>query len=163
MGTVNAVNLTDGIDGLATGVTMPVMIFFLVTAIAREKAELAIFPAALLGGLGGFLCYNFHPAKAFMGDTGSLFLGGAVCGMAFALDMPLILVLVGLVYIIETVSVILQVGYFKLTHGKRLFKMSPIHHHFELCGWSEVKIWVVFVSVSIVMCVIAYLGTAPLR
>ena len=163
VGTVNAVNLTDGIDGLATGVTMPVMIFFLVTAIAREKAELAIFPAALLGGLGGFLCYNFHPAKAFMGDTGSLFLGGAVCGMAFALDMPLILVLVGLVYIIETVSVILQVGYFKLTHGKRLFKMSPIHHHFELCGWSEVKIWVVFVSVSIVMCVIAYLGTTPLR
>lgn len=170
VGTVNAVNLTDGIDGLASGVTMPVMIFFLVTAIAIKKAEFAVLPAALLGGLGGFLCYNFHPAKVFMGDTGSLFLGGAVCGLAFALDMPLILVLVGLVYIFETLSVILQVGYFKLTkhlssdhQGKRIFKMTPIHHHFEMCGWSEVKIWFVFVSVSIVMCVIAYLSTAPLR
>lgn len=170
VGTVNAVNLTDGIDGLASGVTMPVMIFFLVTAIAVKKAELAILPAALLGGLGGFLCYNFHPAKVFMGDTGSLFLGGAVCGMAFALDMPLILILVGLVYIVETLSVILQVGYFKLTkhlsadhQGKRIFKMTPIHHHFEMSGWNEVKIWVVFVSVSVVMCVIAYLSTAPLR
>ena len=163
VGTVNAVNLTDGIDGLATGVTMPVMIFFLVTAIGLKKAELAFFPAVLLGALGGFLCYNFHPAKTFMGDTGSLFLGGAVCGMAFALDMPLILILVGLVYIIETLSVILQVGYFKLTHGKRLFKMAPIHHHFEMCGWSEVKIWTVFTCVSAVMCVIAYLSAAPLR
>ena len=163
VGCVNAVNLTDGIDGLATGVTMPVMIFFLVTAIAMKKAELAIFPAALLGGLGGFLVYNFHPAKAFMGDTGSLFLGGAVCGLAFALDMPLILILVGLVYIVETVSVILQVGYFKLTHGKRIFKMTPIHHHFEMCGWSEVKIWVVFVSVSVVMCLVAWFATAPIR
>ncbi len=170
VGTVNAVNLTDGIDGLASGVTMPVMIFFLVTAIAVKKAELAILPAALLGGLGGFLCYNFHPAKVFMGDTGSLFLGGAVCGLAFALDMPLILILVGLVYIIETLSVILQVGYFKLTkhlssdhQGKRIFKMTPIHHHFEMSGWSEIKIWIVFVGVSVVMCVIAYLSTAPLR
>ena len=170
VGTVNAVNLTDGIDGLATGVTMPVMIFFLVTAIAVQKAELAFFPAALLGGLGGFLCYNFHPAKAFMGDTGSLFLGGAVCGLAFALDMPLILVLVGLVYIMETVSVILQVGYFKLTkatskdhQGRRIFKMTPIHHHFEMCGWSEVKIWIVFVSVSVVMCALAWIAAAPLR
>lgn len=170
VGTVNAVNLTDGIDGLATGVTMPVMIFFLVTAIAVKKAELAIFPAALLGGLGGFLCYNFHPAKTFMGDTGSLFLGGAVCGMAFALNMPLVLILVGLVYILETLSVILQVGYFKLTkrlsadhQGRRIFKMTPIHHHFEMCGWSEVKIWVVFVSVSVIMCVIAWFSTAPLR
>ena len=170
VGTVNAVNLTDGIDGLATGVTMPVMIFFLVTAIAVKKAELAIFPAALLGGLGGFLCYNFHPAKTFMGDTGSLFLGGAVCGMAFALDMPLILILVGLVYILETVSVILQVGYFKLTkrfsadhQGRRIFKMTPIHHHFEMCGWSEIKIWTVFTCVSVLMCVLAYLAAAPLR
>ncbi|MBR6096493.1 MAG: phospho-N-acetylmuramoyl-pentapeptide-transferase [Oscillospiraceae bacterium] len=163
VGTVNAVNLTDGIDGLATGVTMPLMIFFLVTALALKKAELAIFPAALLGGLAGFLCYNFHPAKTFMGDTGSLFLGGAVCGLAFALDMPLILVLVGLIYIIETLSVIIQTTYFKATHGKRVFKMAPIHHHFEMCGWSEVKIWTVFTAVSIVMCVIAYLSTAPLR
>ena len=174
VGTVNAVNLTDGIDGLATGVTMPVMIFFLITALCiragGDKTALAIFPAALLGGLGGFLCYNFHPAKAFMGDTGSLFLGGAVCGLAFALDMPLILILVGLVYIVETVSVILQVGYFKLTkhtssdhQGRRLFKMTPIHHHFELSGWSEVKIWVVFVCVSVLMCAVAWLATAPLR
>lgn len=170
VGTVNAVNLTDGIDGLASGVTVPVMVFFLTTAILLKKAELAIFPAALIGGLIGFLCYNFHPARVFMGDTGSLFLGGAVCGMAFALDMPLILVLVGLVYIIETISVILQVGCFKLTKrlcadhkGRRIFKMTPIHHHFEMCGWSEIKIWVVFVSVSILMCVIAFLATAPLR
>ena len=170
VGCVNAVNLTDGIDGLASGVTVPVMVFFLVTAIAVKKAELAIFPAALLGGLGGFLCYNVHPAKAFMGDTGSLFLGGAVCGLAFALDMPLILIFVGLVYIVETLSVILQVGYFKLTkrlradhQGQRIFKMTPIHHHFEMCGWSEVTIWLVFVGVSVVMCVIAFLSTAPLR
>lgn len=156
VGCVNAVNLTDGIDGLATGVTIPVMIFFTVTAVVAQKFALALFPAALLGGLCGFLCYNFHPAKAFMGDTGSLFLGGAVCGLAFALDMPLILILVGLVYIIETLSVILQVTYFKLTHGKRIFKMTPIHHHFELCGWSEVKIWTVFVSVTVAMCVLAW-------
>ena len=170
VGTVNAVNLTDGIDGLATGVTIPVMIFFLVTAIALKKAELAIFPAALLGGLAGFLVYNFHPAKAFMGDTGSLFLGGAVCGMAFALDMPLILILVGLIYILETLSVILQVGYFKLTkhfsadhQGRRIFKMTPIHHHFEMSGWSEVKIWFVFVTVCALMCLLAWFAAAPLR
>lgn len=162
VGCVNAVNLTDGIDGLATGVTMPVMIFFILTCIGTEKLSLALFPAALLGGLGGFLCYNFHPAKTFMGDTGSLFLGGAVCGLAFALDMPLILLLVGLVYIIETVSVIMQVSYFKLTHGKRIFKMTPIHHHFEMCGWSEVKIWVVFVSVSVAFCALAYFAVQPL-
>ena len=163
VGTVNAVNLTDGVDGLATGVTIPVMVFFLVTALALKKAELAIFPAVLLGALAGFLCYNFHPAKTFMGDTGSLFLGGAVCGLAFALDMPLILILVGFIYIVETVSVIMQVSYFKLTHGKRIFKMTPIHHHFEMSGWSEVKIWFVFSGVSLLMCALAYLATAPLR
>lgn len=162
VGCVNAVNLTDGIDGLATGVTMPVMIFFLFTAIGMQQFSLALFPAALLGGLGGFLCYNFHPAKTFMGDTGSLFLGGAVCGMAFALDMPLILLLVGIVYIAETVSVIMQVSYFKLTHGKRIFKMTPIHHHFEMCGWSEVKIWIVFVSISVIFSILAYFAVQPL-
>lgn len=162
VGTVNAVNLTDGIDGLATGVTMPVMIFFLLTAVLIKKAEIAILPATLLGALGGFLCYNFHPAKTFMGDTGSMFLGGAVCGLAFALDMPLILILVGIVYIVETLSVMMQVTYFKLTHGKRIFKMSPIHHHFELCGWSEVKIWIVFVSVSVVFCALAFYAVQPL-
>ena len=170
VGTVNAVNLTDGIDGLATGVTMPVMVFFLAAALAMKKADVAVFPAVLLGGLAGFLCYNFHPAKTFMGDTGSLFLGGAVCGLAFALDMPLILILVGLVYIVETLSVILQVGFFKLTkhfcadhQGRRIFKMTPIHHHFEMSGWSEVKIWIVFTAVSVVMCAAAWLSTAPIR
>ena len=161
VGCVNAVNLTDGIDGLATGVTMPVMAFFAITAWLWKQTTLAIFPAALFGALGGFLIYNFHPAKVFMGDTGSLFLGGAVCGLAFALDMPLVLILVGLVYLLETLSVILQVTYFKLTHGRRIFKMTPIHHHFELCGWSETKIFAVFVGVTVLMCVLAYLGVAP--
>lgn len=158
VGCVNAVNLTDGIDGLATGVTMPVMAFFTLVAIAARQWNLALFPATLLGGLGAFLTYNFHPAKAFMGDTGSLFLGGAVCGLAFALDIPLILILVGLVYIVETLSDIIQVTYFKLTHGKRIFKMAPIHHHFEMCGWSEEKIFTVFVSVTCIMCVLAWFG-----
>ena len=146
-----------------TAFTVPVMVFFLVTGVALKKADLALLPALLLGGLGGYLVYNFYPAKVFMGDTGSLFLGGAVCGLAFALDMPLILLLVGVIYICETLSVILQVGYFKLTHGKRIFKMSPIHHHFELCGWSEIKIWTAFVLISTLGCILAWLGTAPLR
>lgn len=158
VGCVNAVNLTDGIDGLSSGVTIPVMIFFAVFAYLWGEETLALLPAALVGGLAGFLVYNFHPAKVFMGDTGSLFLGGMVCGLAFALDMPLILILVGLVYICETLSVMIQVTYFKLTHGKRIFKMTPIHHHFELCGWSEVKIWTVFVSVTCVMCILAGIG-----
>ena len=158
VGCVNAVNLTDGIDGLATGVTMPVMAFFTIAAIAAGRMNLALFPAALLGGLGAFLTYNFHPAKAFMGDTGSLFLGGAVCGLAFALDIPLVLILVGFVYIVETLSDIIQVVYFKLTHGKRIFKMAPIHHHFEMCGWSEEKIFAVFVTVTCLMCVAAWFG-----
>lgn len=158
VGTVNAVNITDGLDGLATGVTIPVMAFFLVASIAAKQYTLALFPATLLGGLGAFLTYNFHPAKVFMGDTGSLFLGGAVCGMAFALDMPLILVLVGIIYLIETLSDIIQVTYFKLTHGKRVFKMAPIHHHFEMCGWSEEKIFTIAVSITTLMCVLAWIG-----
>lgn len=158
VGCVNAVNLTDGIDGLASGVTVPVMLFFTIVSMSMKRMGLATFPAALLGGLGGFLCYNFYPAKVFMGDTGSLFLGGAVVGLAFALDMPLVLLLVGLIYIVETLSDILQVGYFKLTHGKRIFKMAPIHHHFEMCGWSEKKIWTVFVLTTAVMCVLAWFG-----
>ncbi len=158
VGCVNAVNLTDGVDGLCGSVTIPVMVFFAVTAVMRERIDLALMPACLVGGLVAYLFYNWHPAKVFMGDTGSLFLGGAVCGLAFALDMPLILMLTGLVYILETLSVILQVGYFKLTHGKRLFKMAPIHHHFEMCGWSEEKIVIVFAGLSAVMCGIAWLG-----
>ncbi len=156
VGCVNAVNLTDGVDGLSSSVTVPVMVFFTAAAVLMNRLDLALMPAALIGGLIAYLFYNWHPAKVFMGDTGSLFLGGAVCGLAFALNMPLILLLVGFVYIVETLSVILQVGYFKLTHGKRLFKMSPIHHHFEMCGWKEVKIVLVFAAVSAVMCVIAW-------
>ena len=158
VGCDNAVNLTDGIDGLSSSVTIPVMVFFAAASIALGKWDLALLPAALVGGLIAYLFYNWHPAKVFMGDTGSLFLGGVVCGMAFALDMPLILILVGFVYICETLSVILQVGYFKLTHGKRLFKMSPIHHHFELCGWKEERIVLTFAGVSAVMCILAWLG-----
>ena len=158
VGCVNAVNLTDGVDGLSSSVTIPVMLFFAAAAVAMEKWDVALLPAALIGGLIAYLFYNWHPAKVFMGDTGSLFLGGIVCGLAFALDMPLILILVGFVYIVETLSVILQVTYFKLTHGKRIFKMAPIHHHFEMCGWKEVKIVLVFTAVSAVMCVLAWFG-----
>ena len=158
VGCVNAVNLTDGVDGLCGSVTVPVMVFFTAAAVLKGKLDLALMPACLVGGIIAYLFYNWHPAKVFMGDTGSLFLGGAICGLAFALNMPLILLLIGIVYIVETLSVILQVGYFKLTHGKRLFKMSPIHHHFEMCGWKEVKICLVFSAVSVVMCVVAWLG-----
>ena len=156
VGCVNAVNLTDGVDGLSSSVTIPVMVFFTAAAIAAGKLDLALLPASLVGGLIAYLFYNWHPAKVFMGDTGSLFLGGAVCALAFALDMPLVLIFVGFVYICETLSVIAQVGYFKLTHGKRLFKMAPIHHHFEKCGWKEEKVVLVFAAVSAIMCVIGW-------
>jgi len=162
VGCVNAVNLTDGVDGLSSSVTIPVMIFFTAAAVAVGKLDLALLPATLVGGLIAYLFYNWHPAKVFMGDTGSLFLGGIVCALAFALDMPLILIFVGFVYICETMSVILQVGYFKLTHGKRLFKMSPIHHHFEMCGWKEEKVVLVFAGVSVVMCILAWFGISGL-
>lgn len=158
VGCVNAVNITDGVDGLATGVTMPVALFFLAVSAYWAQTELGIFAAALFGGLCAFLLYNFHPAKVFMGDTGSLFLGGAVCGMAFALDIPLILILVGIIYIAETMSDIIQVGYFKLTHGKRVFRMAPLHHHFEMGGWSEVKLFCVFTLITVVFCGLAFLG-----
>ena len=162
VGCVNAVNLTDGVDGLSSSVTLPVMAFFTAASVGTGHYELALLPASLFGGLIAYLCYNWHPAKVFMGDTGSLFLGGVVCAMAFALDMPLILILVGFIYICETLSVILQVTYFKLTHGKRLFKMSPIHHHFEMCGWKEEKIVLVFASVSAIMCLLAWFGISGL-
>lgn len=163
VGADNAVNLTDGIDGLAAAVTLPVAVFFAAVGIAREDIGVTIFAAALAGGLAAFLIYNFHPAKVFMGDTGSLFLGGAVAGLAFACDMPLILLLIGLVYIIETLSVILQVLYFKLSGGKRLFRMAPIHHHFEMCGWGEKKIVLIFAGTTILLCLLAYFGAlAPI-
>ena len=158
VGCVNAVNITDGIDGLAAGVTVPVMIFFTAVAVLWEHYELGIFSGALLGGLLAFLIYNFHPAKVFMGDTGSLFLGGAVCGLAFGLDIPLVLILVGIIYIAETLSDIIQVGYFKLTHGKRIFRMAPLHHHLEMGGWSEVKLVVVFSGITLAACLLAFWG-----
>ena len=158
VGTVNSVNLTDGVDGLSSSVTVPVMVFFAAAAIAMGKLDLALLPACLVCGLIAYLFYNWHPAKVFMGDTGSLFLGGVVCGLAFALDMPLILILVGFVYMCETLSDLIQFAYFRATHGKRFFKMAPIHHHFELCGWKEEKIVIVFASVSAIMCILAWFG-----
>ena len=157
-GTVNSVNLTDGIDGLSSSVTIPVMVFFTAASLAMKRYDLALMPAAMIGGLLAYLSLNWHPAKLFMGDTGSLFMGGVVCAMSFALDMPLVLILVGFVYICETLSVILQVSYFKATHGKRLFKMAPIHHHFEMCGWSEVKIFTVFTVITVICCTMAFLA-----
>lgn len=151
VGIVNAVNLTDGIDGLDGSVTFFASIFFMLISGYIGKMGVSIISAAMAGGCLGFLLWNFHPAKVFMGDTGSLYLGGFVCALAFAMDMPVILIVIGLIYILEMFSVILQVLYFKATKGKRLFKMSPIHHHFEMCGWSEVKIVVMF-SVFTVIC-----------
>ncbi len=162
-GVVNAVNLTDGIDGLASGVTLVVGGFFAVVAffLAQTWAasqSLALVAGTLIGATVGFLVYNFYPARVFMGDTGSLFLGGMVIGGAFLTGSPLIVVLCGIVYICETASVILQVLYFKLTHGKRLFRMAPIHHHFEKCGWSEVKIVAIFSAVTLLFCILAWFG-----
>ena len=162
VGCVNSVNLTDGVDGLSSSVTLPVMVFFTAASYALGKYDLALLPASLVGGLIAYLTYNWHPAKVFMGDTGSLFLGGVVCAMAFALEMPLILILVGFVYICETMSDILQISYFKLTHGKRLFKMAPIHHHFEMCGWKEERIVLSFAGVSAIMCILAWFGISGL-
>ena len=137
---------------------MPVALFYTAVAMYWGHEELGIFGAALFGGLCAFLLYNFHPAKVFMGDTGSLFLGGVVCGMAFALDIPLALVLVGIIYIAETASDIIQVLYFKVTHGKRIFRMAPLHHHFEMGGWSEVKLFSVFTGITAVACILAFWG-----
>ena len=159
VGCVNAVNLTDGIDGLAASVTFVVMAFFTVAGVLWSTYGIqALFPAAMAGGLAAFFVYNHHPAKCFMGDTGSLFLGGAVAALAFAFDMPLVLIPVGIIYILETLSDIIQIGYFKLTHGKRFFKMAPLHHHLERCGWSEVKIVTVFCTVTAIFCALAYWG-----
>lgn len=158
VGCVNSVNLTDGVDGLATGVTMPVMLFYLAVALMWSRMGVGVLSSAVFGGLCAFLIYNFHPAKVFMGDTGSLFLGGMVCGLAFALDIPLVLVVVGIIYICETMSDIIQVTYFKLTHGKRIFRMAPLHHHLEMGGWSEVKLFCVFTGITAVCCLLAFWG-----
>jgi len=163
LGIVNAANLTDGVDGLASGVTIPIALFFGVAAflMGRDYLHISTLAAALIGGLAGFLYYNFNPARIFMGDTGSLFLGGMVAGMAFVLDIPLLVVIAAFVYVLETLSVTLQVGYFKLSGGKRLFKMAPIHHHFEMCGWKERKIFFVFSFVSLLMAALALVGLWP--
>ena len=156
--TVNAVNLTDGVDGLATGVTLPVALFYVGLSAWYGREDLTVASAALAGGLAAFLIYNFHPAKVFMGDTGSLFLGGAVCGFAFALNIPLVIPIIGLVYVLEVLSDIIQVVYFKKTGGKRFFRMAPLHHHLEMGGWSEVKLFCVFSGLTMILCILAFLG-----
>lgn len=155
IGMVNAVNLTDGIDGLAASVTFVSMLGFMFIAGWLGNLEMALFAAAITGGCAGFLCWNFYPAKCFMGDTGSMFLGGAVVAVAYGMGRPELLLFFGIIYLAEAFSVMIQVGYFKLTHGKRIFKMSPIHHHFEMSGWSEVRIDFVF---SLVTLTFVFLG-----
>ncbi len=144
----NATNLTDGVDGLCASVSVVALLFLLVLCSGMSMGY-GIMTSAMAGALAGFLVWNFHPARVFMGDTGSLFIGAVLCAIAFGLEHPLLLALLGLVYVAETLSVMLQVSYFKLTHGKRLFKMSPLHHHFEMCGWSENKIVAVFCLVTV--------------
>ncbi len=167
VGCVNAVNLTDGVDGLAAGTSLPVMLCYAAVAFkwGQEYLSLGIFASGMLGGLLGFLIYNFNPAKIFMGDTGSLFLGGAVCALAFAMDMPLVLVPLGFVFIVETLSDIIQVGYFKLSHGKRVFKMAPFHHHLEMGGWTgkkwkEKELFFLFTGVSLLCAILSFIGVA---
>ncbi|MFI3231223.1 MAG: phospho-N-acetylmuramoyl-pentapeptide-transferase, partial [bacterium] len=157
IGTVNGVNLTDGLDGLATGVTVLVVIFFLFMSL-ELNTNLTHILGAGVGALLGFLLFNTHPAKVFMGDTGSLALGGFVASIAMIMKMPLFIVIVGIIYVLESISVILQVGYFKMTNGKRLFKMAPLHHHYEQCGWKEVKVVSVFYIVTAIACLIGFLA-----
>ena len=156
-GIVNSVNLTDGIDGLASSVSLVVGIFLCCLSIAAENLSLGLVSSCLIGGTLGFLVFNFYPARVFMGDTGSLFLGGMVVGSAFLMNNPLLVLVFGLVFVIETFSVMLQVAVYKLTK-KRVFKMAPIHHHFEKCGWSEIKIVCVFSLITAVFCAVAWLG-----
>ncbi|MCI5902473.1 MAG: phospho-N-acetylmuramoyl-pentapeptide-transferase [Blautia sp.] len=157
IGTVNGVNFTDGLDGLASSVTLMVAVFFTVVSIGTNSGIEPI-TCAVMGSLMGFLLFNVYPAKVFMGDTGSLALGGFVAGAAYMMQMPLFILLVGLIYLVEVLSVIIQVSYFKISHGKRIFKMAPIHHHFELCGWSETRVVAVFSVVTAIMCLIAFLA-----
>lgn len=154
-GCINSVNLTDGIDGLCSSVTAVVAVTFILIALFQQFAGLGILSGALLGGVCGFLCWNWNPAKTFMGDTGSLFLGGLVAALGYLIKCPILLLPIGIVYVCETMSDIIQIGYFKLTHGKRVFKMAPIHHHFEMCGWKEKKICVVFSFVNAIGCTVA--------
>lgn len=157
IGTVNGVNFTDGLDGLATSVTIMVAVFFGVVAIGVGSGTWPI-TAAVVGALLGFLLFNVHPASVFMGDTGSLALGGFVAATAYMLQMPIFILIVGLIYWIEIFSVIIQVGYFKISHGKRVFRMAPIHHHFELGGWSETRVVAVFTIVTAILCLIGLMA-----
>ena len=158
--TVNSVNLTDGIDGLASSITAVVMIFMAVLGVKTANAEAMVVSGCVIGGTLGFLVYNFHPARVFMGDTGSLFLGAAVSSMAFILNCPLLIFFAGFMYYVESVSVIIQVWSYKTT-GKRVFKMTPIHHHFEMSGWGEIKIVIVFSAVAAALCAIGCFGFLP--
>ncbi|HJD02659.1 MAG TPA: phospho-N-acetylmuramoyl-pentapeptide-transferase [Candidatus Mediterraneibacter excrementavium] len=157
IGTVNGTNFTDGLDGLASSVTVLVATFFTVVAIGTGSGIEPV-TCAVVGALLGFLLFNVYPASVFMGDTGSLALGGFVAGTAYMLQMPLFIIIVGFIYLLEVASVIIQVTYFKATHGKRIFKMAPIHHHFELCGWSETRVVAVFSIVTALLCLIALMG-----
>lgn len=158
LATSNSVNLTDGLDGLASGVTLIVMVFFAIIGILFDYSESTVFfTTAICGGCLGFLVYNMYPAKLFMGDTGSLALGGAVGAVSILMKMPLILIIVGGVYVAESISVLLQVGYYKLK-TKRIFKMAPLHHHFEMDGWKETKVVYVFWSITVLLCIIGYLS-----
>ncbi len=157
IGTVNGTNLTDGLDGLASSVTVLVATFFSVVAIGTQSGIEPI-TCAVVGALLGFLLFNVHPASVFMGDTGSLALGGFVAASAYMMQMPLYIVIVGFIYLIEVLSDILQVTYFKMTGGKRIFKMAPLHHHFELCGWSETRVVAVFSIVTALLCLVALVG-----
>lgn len=153
-GAVNAVNFTDGVDGLCASVTSTAAIAFCIAALMTKFFGISILAAALAGGCLGYLIWNYYPSKVMMGDTGSMFLGGMVVALAYAIDCPLILVFFGIIYVIEALSDVLQIGYYKITHGKRIFKMAPIHHHFEMCGWKERKIVTIFSLVNILGCVI---------
>ena len=157
LGTDNGVNFTDGLDGLCTSVTILVATFMTVVAVG-ENTGISPITGAVVGSLLGFLLFNVYPARVFMGDTGSLALGGFVASSAFMMQIPLFIAVVGLIYLVEVLSVIIQVTYFKKTGGKRIFKMAPIHHHFELCGWSETRVVAVFSVVTAILCLIAYLG-----
>lgn len=157
IGTVNGTNFTDGLDGLASSVTVLVATFFTVVAIGTNSGIEPI-TCAVVGALLGFLLFNVHPASVFMGDTGSLALGGFVAATAYMMQMPIYIAIVGFIYLLEVVSVILQVSYFKMTGGKRIFKMAPIHHHFELCGWSETRVVAVFSIVTALLCLVALMG-----
>ena len=157
IGTVNGTNFTDGLDGLASSVTVLVATFFTVVAIGT-KSGVEPITCAVVGALLGFLLFNVYPASVFMGDTGSLALGGFVAGTAYLLQMPLFIIIVGFIYLVEVASVMIQVTYFKKTGGKRIFKMAPIHHHFELCGWSETRVVAVFSIITAILSLIALMG-----